>query len=101
MDMTGKYVVVTGAASGFGRATAVAFAKHGAAEVACLDIADEANQTTVKLIDEAGGRGFAVHADFRVVDEIRDAFSQVRSRIGRIDPLVGTTTNKRIAKRRN
>ena len=52
----GKVAFVTGAASGIGRATALAFAREGAS-VVVADISEQGNQETARLIEEpAGGR---------------------------------------------
>jgi NAD(P)-dependent dehydrogenase (short-subunit alcohol dehydrogenase family) len=58
----GKVALVTGAASGIGRATALAFAGEGA-EVVVADIDAEGGRETVKLIEEASGEATFVRAD--------------------------------------
>ena len=58
----GKVAVVTGASSGIGRATALAFAREGAS-VVVADVATDGNQETARMIDEAGGRSLAVSCD--------------------------------------
>ena len=50
---------MTGAASGIGRAAALAFARAGA-RVVVADVADDGNRETARLIEEAGGRAVAV-----------------------------------------
>jgi FlaA1/EpsC-like NDP-sugar epimerase len=52
---TGKVVFVTGAGSGIGRATALAFAREGAS-VVVADVSEQDNQETARIIEEAGGR---------------------------------------------
>jgi meso-butanediol dehydrogenase/(S,S)-butanediol dehydrogenase/diacetyl reductase len=47
--LEGKIAIVTGAGSGFGRATSVLFAKEGA-KVVAVDIAPEPGEKTVNLI---------------------------------------------------
>jgi len=54
LDFHDKTVIVTGAAHGFGRATALAFAQHGAQVWACDIIPDELTETQ-QLCHEAGG----------------------------------------------
>ena len=56
MRLTGKVSIITGAAQGIGRATALKFAKEGA-KVAVCDINTVAVDETVKAILDAGRRG--------------------------------------------
>ena len=49
----GKVAFVTGAASGIGRAAALAFAREGASVVAA-DVSEQGNQETARLIEEQG-----------------------------------------------
>ncbi|MCP5025728.1 MAG: SDR family NAD(P)-dependent oxidoreductase, partial [Actinomycetia bacterium] len=57
-----KVVVITGAAGGIGRATAVRFASEGAAIVA-VDLTDDALAGTLAAVDDVGGRALGVAAD--------------------------------------
>lgn len=74
----GRVAIVTGAASGVGRATAARLASEGAA-VACLDIASEQVHETVAALSVLGGRALAYvcdvtdeHAVGRTVDMVAD-----------------------------
>jgi NAD(P)-dependent dehydrogenase (short-subunit alcohol dehydrogenase family) len=60
-NFAGKVAFVTGAASGIGRAAALAFAREGASIVAA-DVSEQGNQETARLIEEQGGRALAVGA---------------------------------------
>lgn len=65
----GKVAIVTGAASGIGRAGALRFASEGASVVA-VDVSDEALAETVSTIEAAGGTAHAVKADVTVSDDV-------------------------------
>jgi NAD(P)-dependent dehydrogenase (short-subunit alcohol dehydrogenase family) len=71
--LAGKVAVITGGATGIGRATALAFAKEGA-KVSIFDIQDGEGQKTVDMVREAGGEAAFFHADVTKVDEINRAF---------------------------
>jgi NAD(P)-dependent dehydrogenase (short-subunit alcohol dehydrogenase family) len=58
----GKVAFVTGATSGIGRATALAFAHEGAT-VVVADVAAEGNTGTARVIEQAGGQALAVSCD--------------------------------------
>jgi NAD(P)-dependent dehydrogenase (short-subunit alcohol dehydrogenase family) len=59
--LEGKSAIVTGAASGIGRATSILFAQHGAS-VVCVDRAPEV-EATAEIIRKAGGRAIAMNKD--------------------------------------
>jgi NAD(P)-dependent dehydrogenase (short-subunit alcohol dehydrogenase family) len=80
----GKVAFVTGASGGIGRATALAFAREGAA-VVVADVATEANQETARLIEEAGGAGLAVSCDVARGEDVRAALDATIARFGRLD----------------
>lgn len=80
MDIKGKVAVVTGGASGIGRATAMKFAAEGAAGVVVADL----NETALKAVaDEIGG--LAVRCDVGREDEIRRLVAETEKRYGRVD----------------
>ncbi len=66
MRLTGKVAIITGAASGIGRATAQRFAQEGA-KVVVADIDRHAGEETVAEIERAGDAAAFVHTD--VADE--------------------------------
>jgi len=66
---TGKVAVVTGAGSGIGRTTAVAFAREGAA-VVLIDLSADSNQKTADLIETSGGRVLAVAGNVTDSDDV-------------------------------
>jgi len=83
----GEVALVTGSATGIGRATAVRLAAEGA-RVACLDNNTKDNEATVAGIIATGGDALAIECDVRS-DAAQDAaFATVLSSWGRLDTLV-------------
>lgn len=81
---TGKVAFVTGAASGIGRATAVAFAAEGA-RVAILDRTADVLRETVGAVKEAGGDVLAIACDVSIPEQVEAAVAQAVKAFGRID----------------
>ena len=86
-DLDGAVAIVTGGASGIGRAICGRFTAEGAA-VAVVDIDRAGADTTAAAIAGAGGRAMAVATDLRVPDDITAAAARVRDEFGSIDVLV-------------
>lgn len=82
--MQGKVAVVTGAASGIGRATALAFAKEGA-RVVVSDVDAEGGEATVRMIRECGGEAIFVRADVSRTAEVRELIATAVGTFGRLD----------------
>ena len=85
--MTGRVAVVTGAASGMGRATAHLFADEGASVAVCDRVA-EGVTTVVDEIRAAGGTAHGVVVDVTDGDAVRDAVDEIVAALGPIDILV-------------
>jgi NAD(P)-dependent dehydrogenase (short-subunit alcohol dehydrogenase family) len=83
LDYTGKAVLITGAATGIGRATALAFARQGAS-VAIGDMNDHAAET-VQLINDAGGQAFFKPTDVRKAGQVSALVDATVSAFGRLD----------------
>jgi NAD(P)-dependent dehydrogenase (short-subunit alcohol dehydrogenase family) len=83
----GKVALVTGGASGIGRASALLLAKEGAA-VVVTDIQDDAGKDVVQAIKAAGGAALYVHHDVADEQAWESAVAQTKDRFGRLDILV-------------
>ena len=83
-DFTGKTVLVTGATSGMGRATAIAFAKAGATVVAVGRRVRD-GQETLDLIRQAGGEAAFRTADVGIEADVAAVIAEIASRHGRLD----------------
>ncbi len=70
MDLKDRVVVITGAGSGIGRASALEFAREGA-RVVVADVNGAGAQETVELIAKLGGQGLAVPTDVANPDSVR------------------------------
>lgn len=86
MRFRGKVVVVTGAAQGQGRESALAFSREGA-DVAITDILAEGLAETAALIVAAGGRVTAVVGDISVPATAAQVVAEATTAFGGIDVL--------------
>ncbi|MEJ2867825.1 glucose 1-dehydrogenase [Actinomycetospora sp. OC33-EN08] len=80
----GKVALVTGGTSGIGRATALAFAREGAA-VVIADVDAEGAAATVGLIERASGRAVAVTCDVSRAEDVDHALDVTVESFGRLD----------------
>ena len=81
---TDKVVLITGAASGIGRAAALAFAAEGA-QVAILDRSADALKAVQALVEQAGGEVLGIPCDVSSPEQVEAAVKQVIGRFGRLD----------------
>ena len=82
-----KVVIVTGAAAGIGKATAVAFAREGA-RVAAWDVNEAALDAVVAEIGTAGGEGMKVVVNVADAPSVAAGVKATLDRWGRVDVLV-------------
>ncbi|NOU88556.1 glucose 1-dehydrogenase [Paenibacillus sp. LMG 31460] len=82
----GKVIIVTGAAGGIGRASALKLAAGGA-KVTIVDFNEEAGQETLRLIKEQGGEGIFVQADVSKSEDVQRYMNQTLETYGKIDCL--------------
>lgn len=85
--MSNQVVLVTGALTGIGRATARAFARAGAT-VVVSGRRDEAGRTLAEELNAMSGSGAYIRADVRHEDEVRSLIDQTVERFGRLDVAV-------------
>lgn len=87
-DLKGKTVLITGGARRLGRAMCVAAAQAGAnVAFTYLNSVDDANRT-VRLIEKAGAKLFAIKCDVRSENMIARSVSRVTEHFGSIDVLI-------------
>jgi len=84
MEIAGKVAVVTGAASGIGRATALALAREGAS-VVVADLDEAGGQETVGLIADEGGTAIYVRCDVSEARSIEALFARAVEEFGGLD----------------
>ena len=94
--LDGKTVIVTGGASGIGRAIAHLFATSGA-RVYVLDIHSNGAQETAQEILDAGGNASALECDVTNQEEVRTVFQELVKR-GRIHTLVNNAGISHVGK---
>ena len=83
-DFSGQVAFVTGAATGIGRATALAFAKSGA-KVVAVDINQVDAEATVRMAQEIGAEAMFVNCDVSKPDEVSAAVETTVAAYGTID----------------
>jgi NAD(P)-dependent dehydrogenase (short-subunit alcohol dehydrogenase family) len=84
--LNGKVTLITGGASGIGRATAILFAQEGGA-VAVVDINAEQGQAVVQEIESQGGRAIFILCDVTRAEDCRRAVDTLLELLGRLDIL--------------
>jgi NAD(P)-dependent dehydrogenase (short-subunit alcohol dehydrogenase family) len=88
-EMTTPVVLITGALTGIGRATALAFAQEGARMV-ISGRHDEEGQKLVGELGKLGAEAEFVRSDVRHEDDVRNLIDKTVARFGRLDVAVNT-----------
>ncbi len=83
-NLDGKVAFVTGAASGIGRVTALAFARERA-NVVVADIDQQRNRDTVRMIEDLGGQALAINCDVTRGEDVQSALTKTVNRFGRLN----------------
>jgi NAD(P)-dependent dehydrogenase (short-subunit alcohol dehydrogenase family) len=86
MQLAGRVALITGGASGIGRAAALLFAREGAA-VALADLNTDGGQRVVNQISKSGGRAFFEGIDVTRVADCQRLVERAIREFGRIDVL--------------
>ncbi len=86
MKLAGKVAVITGAASGIGRASAIVFAREGA-KVVAVDVDEHGGEDTLQRISAEGGEAFFVRADVSSEAAVSRTVADTVARWDRIDIL--------------
>jgi meso-butanediol dehydrogenase / (S,S)-butanediol dehydrogenase / diacetyl reductase len=84
--LEGKKAIITGAATGIGRASALLFAEHGAS-VVVADINQEKGQAVVGEIISAGGEACFIYADLVKADSVESMVTETVQKYGQVDIL--------------
>jgi len=87
-DLRDKAVLITGAASGIGRATALEFAREGADPLILNDINAEGLEATAALLRDLDREAVGLPADVSDFGAVREMVETALDRVGRIDVLV-------------
>lgn len=89
-EWEGRVALVTGAASGIGRACAVGFARAGAAHVVVADVDEDGGAETVRTVARSGAEGRFVHADVTRPDEVTAMVGLCVDEYGGLDAAVNS-----------
>jgi|HubBroStandDraft_4_1064222.scaffolds.fasta_scaffold181075_2 meso-butanediol dehydrogenase/(S,S)-butanediol dehydrogenase/diacetyl reductase len=85
-EFAGRVIIISGAGSGIGRATAILFGQEKAA-VVVLDWNGDAAQSAVQEIERGGGVGLALQVDVSNPQQVKAAVAKTVEQYGRIDIL--------------
>jgi len=86
MKLKDKVSIITGAASGIGKATALVFAREGA-KVMCADVNADGAESVARQIVDTGGEAESIKVDVSVEADVKNMISQTVARWARLDIL--------------
>ena len=86
MTLNDKVAIITGAASGIGKATSLVFAREGA-KVLCADLNAEGAEATARQIADTGGEAASFQVDVAEAPQIKATVADAASRWGRPPPI--------------
>lgn len=95
MRLEGKVALVTGSAAGIGKATALAFAREGAAVVINYTRSQAEAEATMQEVANLGGQAILVKANVSKEDQVLEMVSKTVEAFGRIDVLVNNAATTR------
>jgi NAD(P)-dependent dehydrogenase (short-subunit alcohol dehydrogenase family) len=87
--LAGRRVLITGGASGIGRATTALFAREGAS-ISVVDVDESGGQTIVQSIVEKGGQAVFIRCDVSLAIECQNAVQRSIDELGGIDVLINS-----------
>ena len=88
MRLQGKVAIITGSATGMGKATALAFAREGAKVVINYSRSEKEAKETLAEVKAVGTEAILVKADISKADEVQALVDRTMAEFGRIDILV-------------
>ncbi|MGE5618800.1 MAG: SDR family NAD(P)-dependent oxidoreductase [Sphingomonadaceae bacterium] len=88
VQLEGQVAIVTGAATGMGRAIAVAFGQEGAGVVVNYSKSQREAEATAEMVSQAGGEPLLIQANVARDAEVREMVDRTVDRFGRVDILV-------------
>ena len=87
VDLSGKRIIITGAATGIGRSTTVRVSASGA-KVAAFDVNDADGAATISDVNESGGDARYWHVDVRDETAVAGAVAAAETWLGGVDVLI-------------
>ncbi len=96
--LDGKTALITGAATGIGRAIALAFANEGAWVGINYRTSEDEAKALASHVTEAGGKALILRADISLASQVKDMFGRIEDEWGRLDILVNNAGIVRRAK---